>query len=69
MSTTDKIQQLVPKLPAVYQEEVLDFVEYLLAKPHEVIRIRKQASGAIFHSALPCVVWNIKTLLNIPQLI
>ena len=32
MTITDKIQASVQKLPRVYQAEVLDFVEYLLAK-------------------------------------
>jgi hypothetical protein len=32
MTITDKIQASVQKLPAAYQAEVLDFVEYLLAK-------------------------------------
>jgi len=32
MTITDKIQVSVEKLPTAYQAEVLDFVEYLLAK-------------------------------------
>lgn len=32
MRITDKIQVSVQKLPTEYQAEVLDFVEYLLAK-------------------------------------
>jgi Protein of unknown function (DUF2281) len=32
MTITDKIQAGVQKLPTAYQAEVLDFVEYLLAK-------------------------------------
>jgi len=32
MAITEKIQQHVQKLPAPFQAEVLDFVEYLLAK-------------------------------------
>ena len=32
MAITEKIQQDVQKLPAAFQAEVLDFVEYLLAK-------------------------------------
>jgi hypothetical protein len=32
MTITDKIQVSVQKLPTAYQAEVLDFVEYLLAK-------------------------------------
>ncbi|MCI0421759.1 MAG: DUF2281 domain-containing protein [Acidobacteria bacterium] len=32
MTITDKIQECVQKLPAAFQAEVLDFVEYLLAK-------------------------------------
>ncbi len=32
MAITEKIQQHVQKLPASLQAEVLDFVEYLLAK-------------------------------------
>jgi hypothetical protein len=32
MTITDKIQASVQKLPTAYQSEVLDFVEYLLAK-------------------------------------
>ena len=32
MTLTDKIQASVQKLPMAYQAEVLDFVEYLLAK-------------------------------------
>ena len=32
MTITDKIQASVQKLPRAYQAEVLDFVEYLLAK-------------------------------------
>ena len=32
MTLTDKIQAGVQKLPTAYQAEVLDFVEYLLAK-------------------------------------
>ena len=32
MAIAEKIQQYVQKLPAAFQTEVLDFVEYLLAK-------------------------------------
>jgi hypothetical protein len=32
MTLTDKIHASVQKLPTAYQAEVLDFVEYLLAK-------------------------------------
>jgi hypothetical protein len=32
MTLTDKIHASVQKLPTTYQAEVLDFVEYLLAK-------------------------------------
>ena len=32
MTITDKIQEYVQKLPTAFQAEVLDFVEYLLAK-------------------------------------
>jgi Protein of unknown function (DUF2281) len=32
MTITEKIQASVQKLPTAYQAEVLDFVEYLLAK-------------------------------------
>ncbi len=32
MTITDKIQASVQQLPTAYQAEVLDFVEYLLAK-------------------------------------
>jgi hypothetical protein len=32
MTITDKIQASVQQLPMAYQAEVLDFVEYLLAK-------------------------------------
>ncbi len=32
MAITEKIQQYVQKLPAAFQAEVLDFVEYLFAK-------------------------------------
>jgi hypothetical protein len=32
MAITEKIQQHVQKLPASFQAEVLNFVEYLLAK-------------------------------------
>ena len=32
MAIAEKIQQYVQKLPASFQAEVLDFVEYLLAK-------------------------------------
>ena len=32
MALADKIQQYVQRLPTAFQAEVLDFVEYLLAK-------------------------------------
>jgi len=32
MTLTDKIQACVQQLPSAFQAEVLDFVEYLLAK-------------------------------------
>ena len=32
MAITDRIQQYVQRLPTSFQTEVLDFVEYLLAK-------------------------------------
>ena len=32
MMITEKIQQSVQKLPPSFQKEVLDFIEYLLAK-------------------------------------
>jgi hypothetical protein len=39
MVITDRIQQHLEKLPASFQAEVLDFVEYLAAKAsHEAVR-------------------------------
>ncbi len=39
MIVTEKIQQYVQRLPSSFQAEVLDFVEYLLAKSeHELPR-------------------------------
>lgn len=35
MAISEKIQQHVQKLPASFQAEVLDFVEYLLAKARD----------------------------------
>lgn len=35
MTISERIQQRVQKLPASFQAEVLDFVEYLLAKVRE----------------------------------
>jgi hypothetical protein len=32
MAITERIQQYVQRLPAAFQTEVLDFVEYLVAK-------------------------------------
>jgi hypothetical protein len=32
MTVTERIQQYIQRLPAPFQAEVLDFVEYLLAK-------------------------------------
>jgi len=32
MAITERIQQYVQRLPTVFQTEVLDFVEYLVAK-------------------------------------
>jgi len=44
MVLTEKIQRCVEKLPASFQAEVLDFVEYLLAKAKaEAIRQEKEA--------------------------
>jgi Protein of unknown function (DUF2281). len=43
MAITEKIQQRVQKLPAPFQAEVLDFVEYLLAK----VRGREEGIGQI----------------------
>lgn len=35
MTISERIQQHVQKLPASFQEEVLDFVEYLVAKARD----------------------------------
>jgi len=44
MLLTEKIQQYVQKLPASYQTEVLDYVEYLLTKAeHETGRCEEKA--------------------------
>ena len=44
MVVTERIQQHVQRLPASFQSEVLDFVEYLLAKAErEVVRQEERA--------------------------
>lgn len=43
MTITDKIQAGVQKLPTAYQAEVLDFVEYLLAKTIRGARDREES--------------------------
>jgi hypothetical protein len=44
MVVVEKIQQYVEKLPATFQAEVLDFVEYLLAKAErEAVRQEERA--------------------------
>ena len=44
MVITERIQQYVQRLPASFQVEVLDFVEYLLAKAErEVVRQEERA--------------------------
>ena len=44
MVLTEKIQQYVQRLPAAYQTEVLDHVEYLLSKAeHETGRREEKA--------------------------
>ncbi len=40
MIVTEKIQQYVQRLPSSFQAEVLDFVEYLLAKAEHELRRR-----------------------------
>jgi hypothetical protein len=44
MALTEKIQQYVDRLPATFQAQVLDFVEYLLAKAErEAVRQEERA--------------------------
>ncbi len=44
MALADKIQQYLDRLPATFQAEVLDFVEYLLAKAErEAVRREERA--------------------------
>jgi hypothetical protein len=44
MAIAEQIQQYVQKLPASFQAEVLDFVEYLLAKAErETLRHEERA--------------------------
>jgi hypothetical protein len=44
MVVVEKIQQYVERLPATFQAEVLDFVEYLLAKAErEAVRQEERA--------------------------
>lgn len=44
MAMTNQIQESVQRLPATFQAEVLDFVEYLLAKAErEALRHEEQA--------------------------
>jgi hypothetical protein len=44
MALTEKIQEYVDRLPAAFQAEVLDFVEYLLAKTErEAVRQEERA--------------------------
>ena len=44
MVITERIQQYVQRLPASFQVQVLDFVEYLLAKAErEVVRQEERA--------------------------
>ena len=54
MIIAEKIQQYVQRLPASVQTEVLDFVEYLLAKAeHEVfLREERAWSGLSLTSAM-----------------
>ncbi len=42
MVTSERIQQYVQRLPASFQAEVLDFVEYLLAKAEREIARREE---------------------------
>ncbi len=42
MIISERIQQYVQRLPASFQAEVLDFVEYLLAKAEREIRRREE---------------------------
>ena len=46
MTLTDKIQASVQKLPTAYQAEVLDFVEYLLAKTTRDARQQEESLGS-----------------------
>ena len=43
MTITEKIQAGVQKLPTAYQAEVLDFVEYLLAKIARGVRDQEES--------------------------
>ncbi len=49
MAITEKIQQHVQKLPASFQAEVLDFIDYLLAK---AIRRREEGNWSDLSLAL-----------------
>lgn len=42
MVISERIQQYVQRLPASFQAEVLDFVEYLLAKAERETRRREE---------------------------
>ena len=42
MVLADKIQQYVERLPASFQVEVLDFVEYLLTKVEREVVLREE---------------------------
>jgi hypothetical protein len=46
MTITDKIQASVQKLPTAYQAEVLDFVEYLLAKTTRGTQEQEESLGS-----------------------
>lgn len=48
MAMAEQIQESLQRLPAVFQAEVLDFVEYLLAKAErEAIQQEEQAWSSI----------------------
>jgi len=48
MVITERIQQYVQRLPTSFQVEVLDFVEYLLAKAErEAVRQEEKAWSAL----------------------
>jgi|GEM_PF-3664888 len=56
MTLDEKIYEYIQKLPRSFQEELLDYVEYLVMKAEQ----QEKQAGLRYHYRRPCATWKMR---------